>query len=121
MRSKKATDTLSFIHHDIRPHNMIYNNGNLFVIDAEECEFGDRLYELVAIDLEWTYWEMHDCLLKGYMSVADIDLDSELYYYYKLEGLGIILDMHFNYECMNTWTQFFLNRFHEMKERILQS
>lgn len=66
MRNKKATHTRSFTHLDIRPQNMIFNKGDIFVIDAEECEFGDPLNELAFIDLEWKMWEMYDYLLKGY-------------------------------------------------------
>jgi fructosamine-3-kinase len=121
MRNKKATHTLSFTHLDIRPHNMIYKNGNIFILDAEECEFGDPLNEIAFINLEWKMWEMYDCLLKGYKSVIDIDLDNETYYYYQLERLGLILDMHFNRDCMNAWTQLYLNTFNEAKERVLHS
>jgi len=119
MRSKKATHTLSFTHLDIRPQNMVYNNGDIFVLDAEECEFGDPLNELAFTNLEWKMWEMYDYLLKGYKSVTDIDLDSELYYYYQLDRLGLILDMHFNHGCMNSWSQLYLNMFNVAKEKVL--
>jgi tRNA A-37 threonylcarbamoyl transferase component Bud32 len=119
MRNKKATHKLSFMHLDIRPHNMIYRNGDLFILDAEECGFGDPLNEMAYINLEWKMWEMYDILLKGYKSVSDIDLDNELYYYYQLEKLGFILEMHFNRDCMNSWTQLYLNMFNEVKEKVL--
>jgi len=119
VRNMQATHTRSFMHLDIRPHNMIYRNGDLFLFDAEECEFGDPLYELACIDMEWNYWEMHDELLKGYQSVASIDLRSGLYLYYKLERLAMVLDMHFNRGCMNSFSQFYLNMFQEMKESML--
>lgn len=118
MCSKKATHTCAFLHRDIRPLNMIYNNGKIFVIDAETCEFGDPLNELACIQLEWNYWEMYDSLLEGYKSVLDIDVDSELFYYYQLEQIGETLDMHFNYGCKNNKTQVFLNMFNDVKERI---
>lgn len=119
MRSRKAIHTLSCTHLDMRPNNMIYNNGKIFVIDAEECEFGDPLNELAFMELEWKMWEMYDYLLKGYKDVLDINLNSELYYYYKLDRLGLILDMHFNQNCMNAWSQLYLNIFNEAKAKIL--
>lgn len=121
MRGKKAAHTLSFLHRDIRLQNMIYNNGKIFVIDAETCEFGDPLNELAFINLEWNFWEMYDCLLEGYKSVLNIDTDSELFDYYKIEWVAELLDMHFNHDCGNSTTQFFLNMFNELKERILHS
>lgn len=116
---KRAARALSFLHRDIRPLNMIYNNGTIFIIDAETCEFGDPLDELAFINLEWNYWEMYDQLLAGYKSVLDIDTDSELFCYYQLEQVGEILDMHYNHDCGNSMTQFFLDLFNELKEKAL--
>ena len=99
---------------------MIYNDGKIFVIDAEEGEFGDPLNDLARINLEWHYWEMYDCLLNGYKSVEDIDTDNELFGFYQLERLGEVLDMHYNHGCMNSTTPYFLNRFNEIKEKVLR-
>lgn len=118
MREKKIAHSLSFLHRDIRPDNLIYNNGKLFVIDAETCEFGDPLNELARINLEWHFWEMYDCLLNGYKSVMNIDTDSELFFYYQLEWLGELLDMHYNHGCMNSTTPYFLKKFNEIKDRL---
>lgn len=118
MKSKTANKSLSFLHRDIRPDNMIYHDGKLFVIDAETCEFGDPLDELARIELEWHYWEMFDCLLSGYKSIADIDTDSELIGLYQLETLGELLDMHYNHGCMNSTTPYFLNKFNEITKQL---
>lgn len=115
MRNKKATHTLSFTHLDMRRSNMIYNNGKIFVLDAENCEFGDPLHELAVIDVAQ---ESNDYLIEGYTSVfKDINLNSELYYFYKLERLGLVLDIHFN--MINVPSQFYLDIFNEVKERML--
>lgn len=119
MRTKNVSHTSSFLHRDIRPDNIIYKNGQLFVIDAETCEFGDSLNDLACINLEWCYWEMYDCLLNGYKSVAEVDTDSDVFCYYQLEWLGELLDMHYNHDCMNSWTPYFLNLFNEAKEKAL--
>jgi hypothetical protein len=58
--------------------------------------------------------------MKGYRSVRDIDLDSELYSYYKLERLGLVLDMHFNHDQRNASTEAYLKSFNEAKERVLR-
>ena len=93
MISKLKPDiTHSYLHRDIRPDNIIYRDGKLFVIDAETCEFGDPLNDLARINLEWYYWEMYDTLLDGYKSVMSIDTDNELFYLYQLEKLAEILD-----------------------------
>jgi hypothetical protein len=122
MRNKKATHTLSFTHLDMRHCNMIYKRGigdssmgDIFILDAENCEFGDPLHELAVIDVAQ---EINDYLIEGYKSVfKDINLDSELYFYYKLERLGLVLDIHFN--MINAPSQFYLNVFNEVKEIIL--
>lgn len=119
MRNRKATRTRSFLHRDIRPANMIYKDGKIFVIDAETCEFGDPLNELAFINCEWNFWDKYDILLKGYKSVVDIDINSELFYYYQLEWVGELLDMHYNHNCANKTTQHFLNIFNNCKKRIL--
>lgn len=112
MRKQKAEYTLSFLHNDIRPDNMIYNNGSIFVLDAEECEFGDPLHELARIS------QVDDFqFLKGYKSESDIDINN-LYLYYKLEELGMLLDCHFNRGACNSLTQTFLDSFSK-KTRII--
>lgn len=120
MKSKKAEKTLAFLHRDIRPDNVIYNNGQLFIIDSETCEFGDPLNEFARINLEWTYWEMYDVLLDGYKSVSNISVDSELFGLYQLESLAELLDMHYNHGCMNSLTPDFLKKFNTVKDSILR-
>ena len=121
MRSKKAKHTLSFLHRDFRPMNMILNGNKLFVIDAETCEFGDPLNEIAFMSLEWTYWDMFDAVIEGYKSVFDIDVENELIDFYILESLGETLDMHFNYDCSNRLTNYFLEMFNQLKRKIISN
>lgn len=121
MKSKKASYSLSFLHRDFRPMNMILNGDKLFVIDAETCEFGDPLNELAFIRLEWTYWDMFDVVVEGYKSVFDIDLENEIVDFYFLECLGETLDMHYNYNCSNRLTGYFVNMFNQIKYKILSN
>jgi len=117
MRNKKAVHTLSFTHLDMRHSNMIYNNGDIFILDAENCEFGDPLHELATID---TAQESSDILMEGYKSVSpDIDLSSELYFYYKLERLGLVLDVFINEAPNEEAAQFYTKIFNGVKSCIL--
>ena len=117
MRNKKAKQTSSYLHLDMRHCNMLYHNGDIFVLDAENCEFGDPLHELAVIDVGR---ESSDILIKGYKGISNIDTDNELYYYYKMERLGLVLDL-----CMNEWIkdpnekQYYLKEFYETKAKIL--
>jgi len=121
MKGKKASHPLSFLHRDFRPMNMILNNDKLFVIDAETCEFGDPLNELAFIRLEWTYWDMFDAVIEGYKSVFNIDIENELVDFYTLECLGETLDMHYNYNCSNRLTNYFVKMFNQIKNKILSN
>lgn len=117
MRSNKAAKTLSFLHLDIRHSNMIYNNSDIFLVDAENCEFGDSLHELAVIDVAQ---ESNHYLLDGYKSVVNIDLNDELYYYYKMERNALVLNIY-----MNGWIndeagkQHYLKEFNEVKSCLL--
>lgn len=121
MKTKKAKHSLSFLHRDFRPMNMILNGDKFFVIDAETCEFGDPLNELAFIRLEWTYWDMFDAVIDGYKSVFDIDIENELVDFYILESLGETLDMHYNYNCSNRLTGYFVKMFNQIKDKILSN
>ena len=120
MQSYPVRNTNRLLHRDIRPDNLIFRNGRIFVIDAETCEIGDPLNELARIRLEWHYWEYYDLLLKGYQSVSHIDPDGALLDFYQLEALGEVLDMHYNYGCGNSATPFFRDCFLEIKEKLLR-
>ena len=119
IQKRKVLSEYSFLHRDIRPDNIILKDDRLFIIDAETCEFGDPLYELACINLEWHYWEMFDYLFDGYKSVENIDINNELFYCYQLERLAEILDMHYNHGCANSTTPYFENKFKQIKNKLL--
>ncbi len=121
MKEQKAAHSLSFIHRDFRPDNIIYKDGAMYVIDAETCEFGDPLDDWARISLEWTYWEMLDEVLAGYRSVTELEHNNPLFLFYQLEILAEILDMHYNYGCMNDTTPHFLRLFQDAKKELLHA
>lgn len=109
----------SLLHRDIRPDNIICNNDKMFVIDAETCELGDPLNELARINLQWHYWENYDSLISGYKEVLNVDTECEMFYYYQLEQLAEILDMHLNHGCLNSTTSYFENKFKQIIHMLL--
>jgi aminoglycoside phosphotransferase (APT) family kinase protein len=118
IRSKKAIKNLSFLHLDMRRTNMIYNNGNIYVIDAENCDFGDPLFELAVIDCGN---ELEQPLINGYKNTytGHIDMDNELYYYYKMERMALVLHLFMNLIKSDTKaTQKYLDVFNELKHRL---
>jgi fructosamine-3-kinase len=120
MRFKKASNNKSFLHLDMRHANMIYNNGSLFILDAENCEFGDPLFDLATIDVAG---EIDPILINSYKEtyVENIDLDSELYQYYKMERLALVLSVFMN-EVKNDIksTQEYLLKFNNNKKKLLE-
>lgn len=119
MRSKKARRELSFLHLDMRYCNMIYNNGNIFIVDAANCKFGDPLWELAIIDVSG---ELTPSLIEGYKSVyaGDIDLDDELYNYYKMERMAAVVHLYLNQiKADAESTQKYLALFNDLKQRLL--
>jgi fructosamine-3-kinase len=119
MRSKKAEKTDSFLHLDMRRINMIYNKGDIFILDAENCEFGDPLFELAVIDVGG---ELEPPLIKGYKSFnKNIDLNNELYNYYKMERLALVLHLFMNIIKSDTQsTKLYLDNFYELKKKLLK-
>lgn len=109
----------SLLHRDIRPDNIICKDDKMFVIDAETCEFGDPLNELARINLQWHYWENYDSLLNGYKDVLEVDIECEMFYYYQLEQLAEILDMHLNHGCLNSTTPYFENKFKQIIDILI--
>jgi aminoglycoside phosphotransferase (APT) family kinase protein len=95
MRAKKAIHTDRILHLDLRYDNMIINGGKVFVVDAENCEFGDPLWEIATID---NAGELKPEVVEAYLSAFDgeIDLNSELYWYYKMERAALVLNVYLN-------------------------
>ena len=110
---------LSFLHLDLRRTNMIYNNGNIFILDAENCEFSDPLWEIAVIDVGN---ELEPPLLEGYKNVhgKDLDIESNLYNCFKIERQALVTDLFLN-EITNDkhMTSFHLDKFYDVKRKLL--
>jgi len=118
MRNSKAAKTLSFLHIDIRFINMIYSNGQIYLIDAENCEFGDPLFELAVIDISDNLTED---FWRGYESISQKpDISSDLFYLYKMERQALVLDVFTNLVKNEAeLTQKYLSVFKQIKHRLL--
>jgi len=117
---KKARKSLSFLHLDMRMVNMIHNDGRLFLLDAENCEFGDPLFELAVMDMNGC---LTDSFAAGYSGVLGEmpDLRDELYDYYRLERLALVLDLLLNEVDSGGEEVFrYTADFHMIKCRLLQ-
>jgi len=88
MRRKSAENTDAFIHLDMRHNNMIYDNGNIYVIDAENCEFGDPLWEITSVE---TGGQLVTGFVEGY---GGIDTNNILYQYYLFERRSLVLNIY---------------------------
>ena len=120
INTKKASKTLSFLHLDMRHINMILKKGSIFLLDAENCEFGDPLYELATIDCAG---ELDQSLIDGYKNAytGNIDLKDELYYFYKMERAALVLHVFMNVVKTDTeTTKKYLSMFNELKKRLTQ-
>lgn len=117
-QGKRAANSLSFLHLDLRPPNLIYKDGDLFVIDAENCEFGDPLFELAAL-------AMNDYLcedfLAGYEGVFGSlpDLTGELFYLYQMERAALVLSVYIDEVEDEAMRRRFAALFESLKERFL--
>jgi len=110
---KKALSTNAFLHLDMRRINMIYSKGSIYILDAENCEFGDPLWEIATIDVAG---ELEPALIEGY---GNIDMDSALYHCYKMERLALVLHLFMNEIKSDTQsTKVYLEKFHEVKNRL---
>lgn len=91
----KAEKTNSLLHLDIRLPNLIYNKGNIHVIDAENCEVGDPLYELAIVSVAGL---LDNHFLDGYREGCgySIDLDNPLFKYYQFERQAALVNLFKN-------------------------
>lgn len=75
------------IHSDIRPENIIYSNGDYFLIDLENMNIGDKEYDFTRIlnllnEKEFYNYEDFKNLIDGYRSVNEIKLSEEKWQLY---------------------------------------
>jgi fructosamine-3-kinase len=119
MLSITVKQSLSFLHLDMRRVNMIYDKGNIYVLDAENSEFGDPLFEIAVIDVGN---ELEPDLMKGYKSVSgdSFELEGELYNLYKMERQALVTHIFLNIvKNEPQLTELYLRKFYEVKNKLL--
>ena len=115
MRSKSVENTDSFIHLDMRHVNMIYDNGNIYVIDAENCEFGDPLWEITSVE---TGGQLVPEFIAGY---GGVDTDNIFYKYYLFERRSLVLNIYRKFIKSDTeGNAFHYNEFMKNKDFLLK-
>ena len=110
---------LSFLHLDMRRVNMVYDNGNIYILDAENCEFGDPLFEIAVIDVGN---ELEPVLLDGYKSIYSdgLNVESDLYHCYKIERQALVTHLFLNVIKNDAQlAKFYLDKFFEVKSKLL--
>ncbi|MCL2740569.1 MAG: aminoglycoside phosphotransferase family protein [Oscillospiraceae bacterium] len=90
-----AEQSLSFIHLDIRYVNMIYGGGELYLLDAENSEFGDPLFELAVLGMNGN---LSPEFLEGYAEAYGWvpDMSAPFFKYYQMERAALVLDLFLN-------------------------
>ncbi|MDH4071843.1 MAG: phosphotransferase, partial [Gammaproteobacteria bacterium] len=92
----ETLENFSLIHADFTPDNVIYNGGDLAVIDFDDCAYGWHLYDIASALIECRFGRDCDSLqsafLDGYrarrpLAKQDIDL---LPQFELLRGMAII-------------------------------
>ena len=118
----KFTEDRFFLHLDVRKGNIIYKDGIIGLIDAENAEFGDPLFELARIDV---YNEMKESFYKGYMDemgIKDINRESIQYCGYALEALAFLTNVFIHeIDAEKEIVEDLKNRTIKMKDKILSA
>lgn len=120
LRSCNMVEARRFLHLDMRRINMIYRKGEIFLLDAENCEFGDPLWELATIDVGN---ELEPALIAGYREAygSEAELDSTRYLCYKMERQALVTNV-FLHEATDdpAVTRYHIERFQQLKNTLLK-
>lgn len=119
LKLQRVENTSSFLHLDMRHINMIYNNSHIFVLDAENCEFGDPLFDIATVDVGGG---LNEAFLNGYKNIigTHLNLNQYLYYCYKFERLSLVVNVFMNEVKSDVKsTAFYLEQFHQVKDELL--
>ena len=112
----------AFLHLDIRKGNILYDKhtGTIGLIDAENAEFGDPLFEIARIDV---YSEMKDAFYAGYleeMNLERIDRSSIRYHGYELESLAFLTNVFiYEIDADNETVESMISRTLRLKNKLL--
>ncbi len=114
----KAEKTNSLLHLDMRLPNMIYNSGEIHVIDAENCEVGDPLYELAIVSVAGL---LDNHFLDGYREGCgySIDLYNPLFKYYQFERQAALVNLFKNIIRNESLTHRVMNAFERLKRELV--
>lgn len=114
----KAKKTNSLLHLDMRLPNLIYNNEKIHVIDAENCDVGDPLYELAIVSVAGL---LDDYFMEGYKEKCDFsfELDNPLFKYYQFERLAALVNLFKNIIRNESLTQSSINSFERLKRELI--
>ncbi len=123
-RDLEYMEDRAFLHLDVRKGNILYDEatGSVGLIDAENAEFGDPLFEIARIDV---YGEMNDAFYKGYLEEAGldrIDRGSVRYHGYELESLAFLTNVFIHeIEAEEETVENMKERTVRLKEEILRT
>ncbi|MDD3178153.1 MAG: hypothetical protein PHR26_01410 [Candidatus ainarchaeum sp.] len=85
-KNKIKNIVLSYIHSDIQSPNIIENNNNLFLIDIEFLEIGDRAYDLGKLFLDSNFLKYKDIFLKEYIKYTKMkNIEQEINKYVNIQ------------------------------------
>jgi aminoglycoside phosphotransferase (APT) family kinase protein len=116
----KAKTTNALLHLDMRLPNLIYHNDEIHVIDAENCEVGDPLYELAIVSVVGM---LDENFLAGYRenSIYSIDTDDQLFKYYQLERQAALVNLFKNIINNESLAQSTIIIFDRLKRELIES
>lgn len=115
-----AKTTNALLHLDMRLPNLIYHNDEIHVIDAENCEVGDPLYELAIVSVAGM---LDENFLAGYResSIYSIDIDDLLFKYYQLERQAALVNLFKNIINNESLAQSTIVIFDRLKRALIES
>lgn len=120
LNTLKANKTNALLHLDIRLPNLIYHDDVIHLIDAENCDVGDPLYELAVISVAGI---LNNHFLRGYKAVCDYDLhlDSPLFKFYRFERLAALVNLFLNILRNDQLAKPVTDSLNRLKDEILYS
>ena len=111
----------NYLHLDIRPCNIISDGQKLFLIDAENCEWGDPDYELARLE---ACRMLEPAFLKGYQRVRNerkLDFTSNLFKVYRLDMAAQMVYLYLHIiKVSEDDLQYQLNAFDAAKREVLK-
>lgn len=116
LKSKKSN---SLLHLDMRLPNLIYKNEEIHVIDAENCEVGDPLYELAIVSVAGL---LDEKFLEGYREYSNhsVDIEDLMFKYYQLERQAALVNLFKNILKNESLAQSTIIIFERLKRELIE-